>query len=222
MNLSLGLRSLKYVKRRWRQLWWKGVFGADDVRSPITRDDVSLPAIPRIGDDQQTPWLPPFSPSRRSGCGWGMCPNLGPFIRGSRSHSSQSWLRCPDSVTPPSPSLPLPDKIWMSESRNTNKSHCPPLCPWITGFLLHIFGDFISKAVWISLVGEISPIWPGACSASLIPDRAPLHWAHMSTLIRYSMQEKIYKSDYRSHCDVKLKLIEGEVCHNLSGGVSPE
>ena len=26
----------------------------DDVRSPIT---VSLPAIPRIGDDQQTPWL---------------------------------------------------------------------------------------------------------------------------------------------------------------------
>ena len=65
------------------------------------------------------------------------------------------------------------DKIWMSESRNTNKSHCPPLCPWITGFLLHIFGDFISKAVWISLVGEISPIWPGACCASLIPDRTP-------------------------------------------------
>ena len=29
----------------------------DDVRSPITVDDVSLPAIPRIGDDQQTPWL---------------------------------------------------------------------------------------------------------------------------------------------------------------------
>ena len=105
----------------------------------------------------------------------------------------------------PPPSLPLPDKIWMSESRNTNKSHCPPLCPWITGFLLHIFGDFISKAVWISLVGEISPIWPGACSASLIPDRAPLHWAHMSTLIRYSMQEKIYKSDYKSHCDVKVE-----------------
>ena len=65
----------------------------DDVRSPIT---VSLPAIPRIGDDQQTytlAWLPPFSPSRsgkRSRCGSGMCPNLGPFIRGSRSHSSQS------------------------------------------------------------------------------------------------------------------------------------
>ena len=77
----------------------------------------------------------------------------------------------------PLPFLFLPlspcDKIWMSESRNTNKSHCPPLCPWITGFLLHIFGDFISKAVWISLVGEISPIWPGACCASLIPDRAP-------------------------------------------------
>ena len=144
----------------------------------------------------------PFSPScsvRRSGCGSGMCPNLGPFIQGSRSHSSQSWLRCPDSATP-SPSyssLSPSDKIWMSESRNTNKSHCPLLCPWITGFLLHIFGDFISKAVWISLVGEISPIWPGAWCARLIPDREP-PGTHVDADSIFAARKS---DEYRSHCD---------------------
>ena len=101
----------------------------------------------------------------------------------------------------PLPFLFLPlspsDKIWMSESRNTNKSHCPLLCPWITGFLLHIFGDFISKAVWISLVGEISPIWPGAWCARLIPDRAP-PGTHVDADSIFAARKS---DEYRSHCD---------------------
>ena len=51
------------------------------------------------------------------------------------------------------------------------------------------------------------------------------HRAHMSTLIRYSMQEKISAYNYRSHCDVtalhELKLIEKEkfvtICQVASG-----
>ena len=169
---QLAFSKLQMCQRKMKTALVRRTFQrADDVRSAITRDDVSLPAIPGIGDDQQTLGFHLFLREEVD-----VVQECVP-ISGHSSRDHGVTAHSPDCDAPIRwpPPLPLSDKISMSESRNTNKSHCPPLCTWITGFLLHIFGDFISKAVWISLVGEISPIWPGACCASLIPDREGTH-----------------------------------------------
>ena len=169
---QLAFSKLQMCQRKMKTALVRRTFQrADDVRSAITRDDVSLPAIPGIGDDQQTLGFHLFLREEVD-----VVQECVP-ISGHSSRDHGVTAHSPDCDAPIRwpPPLPLSDKISMSESRNTNKSHCPPLCTWITGFLLHIFGDFISKAVWISLVGEISPIWPGACCASLIPDSEGTH-----------------------------------------------
>ena len=172
---SWHLVSFKCVKGRWRQLWWEGLFSALMMcGQPLPGMTFLCQRFQGLGTTSR-----PLASTFFFGKKWMWFRNVSqsraihPGITESQLTVLTAMPRFGD---PPSlPPLPLSDKISMSESRNTNKSHCPPLCTWITGFLLHIFGDFISKAVWISLVGEISPIWPGACCASLIPDREGTH-----------------------------------------------
>ena len=93
----------------------------------------------------------------------------------------------------PLPFLFLPlspcDKIWMSESRNTNKSHCPPCAPELR--------DFFFTYLEISLVKPCGFLWWARFLRFDLGLAVPAwslighHRAHMSTLIRYSMQEKI-------------------------------
>ena len=130
-----------------------------------------------------------------------MCPNLEPFIRGSRSHSSQSWLRCPDSVLPPS--TPLTRSGCLNPGIRINPT-VPPCAPELR--------DFFFTYLEISLVKPCGFLWWARFLRFDLGLAVPAwsligrHRAHMSTLIRYSMQEKISKYNDRSHCDVKAYM----------------
>ena len=160
---------------------------ADFVLSHITNVDVFWVWFQGLGT------ILTFSPScsgRRSGCGSGMCPNLGPFIQGSRSHSSQSWLRCPDSATPSpsysSPSLRVTRSGCLNPGIRINPT-VPSCAPELR--------DFFFTYLEISLVKPCGFLWwarflrfdlgLGVPDWSLIGS----HRAHMSTLIQYSLQE---------------------------------
>lgn len=181
---QLAFSKLQMCQRKMKTALVRRTFQrADDVRSAITRDDVSLPAIPGIGDDQQTLGFHLFHREEVD-----VVQECVPIS----GHSSRDH-----GVTAHSPDCDAPIR-WPPLYPSLTRSRClnpgirinptvPPCAPELR--------DFFFTYLEISLVKPCGFLWWARFLrfdlGLAVPAWSLIGRAHMSTLIRYSMQEKI-------------------------------